>query len=78
MQNITINPLEEIRQEVENLLRQHNIRWTNIEVWETSDGYLVEVFSPNFKEHIPAIKTSKQLEKELKDPSVSLSILPAD
>ncbi|HIC08930.1 MAG TPA: hypothetical protein EYO62_02645 [Aquificales bacterium] len=78
MQNTTTNVLEEIRQEVENLLKQHNIRWTNIEVWKTSDGFLVEVLSPNFKEHIPAIKTSKQLEKELKDPSVSISILPAD
>ena len=76
MQNTTANILEKIRQEVENLLKQHNIKWTNIEVWETSDGFLVEVLSPDFKEHIPAIKTSKQLEKELKDPSVSISILP--
>jgi len=59
-------------------LKEHNIRWTNIGTWETSDGFLVEVLSPNFKDHIPAIKTSKQLEKELKDPSVSLSILLAD
>ena len=78
MQNTISNVLEEIRQEVETLLKQHNIRWTNIEVWETSDGFLVEVLSPNFKEHIPAIKTSKLLEKELKDPSVSISILPTD
>ena len=78
MQNTTVNVLEEIRQEVEILLKEHNIRWTNIEVWETSDGFLVEILSPDFKDHIPAIKTSKQLEEELKDPSVSLSILPTD
>ena len=77
MQNTIINVLEEIRQEVETLLKKHNIRWTNIEVWETSDGFLVEILSPDFKDHIPAIKTSKQLEEELKDPSVSISILPA-
>ena len=78
MQNTTVNILEEIRQKVETLLKKHNIRWTNIEVWETSDGFLVEILSPDFKDHVPAIKTSKQLEKELKDPSVSLSILPID
>jgi len=77
MQNTTVNVLEDIRQEVEHLLKLHNIQWTNITVWETSDGFLVEVLSPDFKEHIPAIKTSKQLEKEFKDPSVSISILPA-
>ena len=78
MQNLTANVLDEIRQEVEELLKKHNLEWTTINVWETSDGFLVEVLSPDFKEHIPAIKTSKQLEKKLKDPSVSLSILPAD
>ena len=78
MQNIAANITQEIRHEIENLLRKYKIKWENIEIWETSDGFLVEVVSPDFKDHISAIKTSKKLEKELKDPSISLSILPAD
>ena len=77
MQNLT-TVLDEIRQEVEELLKRHKIKWTEFNVWETSDGFLVEVESPNFKDHINAILTSKKLEKELKDPTVSISILPAD
>ncbi len=78
MQKLTTNVLEEIRQEVTEILKAHDIKWNRIEIWETSDGYLVEVDSPDFDDHIKAILTSKELEEELKDPAVSLSILPAD
>ncbi|RTZ58310.1 MAG: hypothetical protein DSZ31_06095 [Gammaproteobacteria bacterium] len=78
MQNTFINVLEEIRQDVEELLKKRKIRWNKIEVWETSDGFLVEVETPDLRDDIKAIYLSRELEKELKDPSVSLSILPAE
>jgi len=78
MQNTFINVLEEIRQDVEELLKKRKIRWNKIEVWETLDGFLVEVETPDLRDDIKAIYLSRELEKELKDPSVSLSILPAE
>jgi len=78
MQNTTVNVLEEIHQDVECLLKKHNIQWSKLNVWETSDGYLVEVETPNIRDDFEGIFLSRKLEKELKDPSVSLSILPAD
>jgi len=78
MQNVITNPLEEIKQDVTNLLRKHNIKWSKLDIYETSDGYLVLIKTPQLKDHIETIELSLQLEEELKDPSVSLSILPAD
>jgi len=78
MQNIATNPLEEIKQDVINLLKEHNIRWSKLDIYETSDGYLVLVRTPQFKDHLETIKLSLKLEDELKDPSVSISILPAE
>jgi pyruvate formate-lyase activating enzyme-like uncharacterized protein len=78
MQNLTTNVLDEIRQEVEEILKKHNLKWISLKVWETSDGFLVEVETPDIKDDLEAIHLSRQLEKELKDPTVSLSILPAD
>ena len=78
MQNVLTNPLEEIKLDVTNLLRKHNITWSKLDIYETSDGYLVLIKTPQLKDHIETIDLSLQLEEELKDPSVSLSILPAD
>jgi len=78
MQNLTTNVLDEIRQEVELLLKKHNIKWTSLNVWETSDGFLVEIETPNLTDDLEGIYLSRKLEKELKDPSVTLSILPAE
>jgi len=78
MQNITTNPLEEIKQDVINLLKKHNIKWSKLDIYETSDGYLALVRTPQFKEHLETIELSLRLEEELKDPSVSISILPEE
>ncbi len=78
MQNLTTNVLEEIRQEVEELLKRHNIKWTKLNVWETSDGYLVDIETPDIADDLEAIYLSRKLEKELKDPTVSISILPEE
>jgi hypothetical protein len=78
MQCITKDVLKEILIEVENLLKKHNISWNKLDIWETSDGYLIEIESPNIKDDLQGISLSRKLEKELKDPTVTLSILPAD
>jgi len=78
MQNLTTNVLDEIRQEVEELLKRRNIKWSKLNVWETSDGYLVDVETPDIKDDLEAIYLSRKLEKELKDPTVSISILPEE
>ena len=78
MQATTYDVFGEIRKEVQELLKKHNIKWSRLEVWETSDGYLVEVETPDLKDDIEAIKLSRRLEEELKDPLVTISILPAD
>jgi len=78
MQNTTVNVLEEIRHDIEQLLKKHNLKWSKLNVWETSDGYIAIIETSNLKDDIEAIFLSRKLEKELKDPSVSLSILPAD
>ncbi|HIO41938.1 MAG TPA: hypothetical protein EYN34_03505 [Aquifex sp.] len=78
MQNAIANPLEEIKQEVVNILKKHNISWSKLDIYETSDGYLVLVRTPQFKDHIETIELSLKLEEELKDPLVTLSILPAE
>jgi len=78
MQKVTLNVLEDIRRDVEKLLKKHNIRWNKLNVWETSDGYIAIIETPDLKDDLEAIHLSRQLEKELKDPTVSLSILPAD
>ena len=77
MQTIT-NPLEEVKQEVVELLKKHKVKWSQLDVYETSDGYLVLVRTPQFKDHLETIELSLQLEEELKDPTVSISILPEE
>ena len=67
---------EAIRLEVEDLLQKHHIHWTSIEVWETSDGYRVEIVSPVFEDFLTAERFSELLEKELGDPNISLSLVP--
>jgi hypothetical protein len=78
MQNTILNPFEEIKQDVVNLLKEHNINWSKLDIYETSDGYLVLVKTPQFKGHLETIELSLKLEQELKDPTVSISILPAE
>ncbi len=73
---ITVSPTEEIKKEVERLLQKHNIEWNNIKVWETSDGYLVEIESPNVGNNLKAIELSDKLEDELKFIGVSIAIIP--
>jgi len=63
MQNLTTNVLDEIRQEVELLLKKHNIKWTSLNVWETSDGFLVEIETPNLTDDLEGIYLSRKLEK---------------
>jgi hypothetical protein len=70
--------LRRIKQDVETLLKKHNLRWTKLKVWEVSDGYLVEIESPDIEDDIKGIFLSRKLEQELKDPLVTLSILPSD
>ena len=76
MHNTITNPLEEIKQDVINLLRKHKINWSKLDIYETSDGYLVLVRTPQFKDHLETIELSLKLEEELKDPEVSISIIP--
>ena len=78
MQKITTDVLKEIRRDVEELLTKHNIKWTKLNVWEASDGYIAIIETPDLRDDIEAIKLSRRLEEELKDPLVTLSILPAD
>jgi len=78
MPRITTNVLEEIKKDVKELLKKHNLTWTKLEVWETSDGFLVEIETPDLTDDLEGIYLSRKLEKELKDPSVTLSILPAE
>jgi len=78
MQNATNNILEEIRHDVEQLLKKHNLKWSKLNVWETSDGYIAIIETPDLKDDMEAIFLSRKLEKELKDPSISLSILPEE
>jgi hypothetical protein len=78
MQNTTVNVLEEIRHEIGELLKKHNIKWSKFNVWETSDGYIAIIETPDIKDDLKAIYLSRQLEKELKDPTVSISLLPEE
>jgi len=73
---ITVSPTEEIKKEVERLLPKYNLEWSNIKVWETSDGYLVEIESPNVGNSLKAIELSDKLEDELKFIGVSIAIIP--
>jgi regulatory protein YycI of two-component signal transduction system YycFG len=72
----TNNVLEEIKKEVEELLKKENIKWDRISISETSDGYLVIVRTPQFQDDMKAIEVSLRLEDKLKDPSISLSLIP--
>jgi len=76
MQDTVTNPLEEMKKDVINLLRKHNIDWSKLDIYETSDGYLVLVRTPQFQDHLETIELSLKLEEELKDPSVSISLIP--
>jgi len=74
---VVSTPEQEIKKEVETLLSNRGIKWKDLKVWETSDGYLVEVRTSNVKDNLEAIKLSDQLERELKFLGVSLAIIPA-
>ena len=74
----TTSVIEEIRQEVIDILQKHNIKWSKLNVWETSDGFLVEIESPDIDNDFQGIELSRKLERELNDPAITLSILPSD
>jgi len=74
---VVSTPEQEIKKEVETLLSNRGIKWEDLKVWETSDGYLVEVRTSDVKDNFQAIKLSDQLERELKFLGVSLAIIPA-
>ena len=76
MQHTITNPLEEIKQEIEQLLKKHNLKWSKLNIYETSDGYLALIRTSQIKDHLKAIELSLKLEEELKDPEVSISIVP--
>ena len=46
MQKVVTKLLEEIKQDVINLLRKHNIKWSKLNIYETFDGYLVLIKTP--------------------------------
>jgi AAA+ ATPase superfamily predicted ATPase len=73
----TISMFErEIEKELKLLLSNRGLKWKDLKVWETSDGYLVEVRTSDVKDNLEAIKLSDQLEKELKFLGVSVAIIP--
>jgi hypothetical protein len=78
MQKTAMDVLDEIRQEVEEVLKKHNLKWTKLNVWETSDGFIAIIETPDLKDDIKAISISRKLEKELNDPTLTLSILPTE
>ncbi|NPA13796.1 MAG: hypothetical protein GXN97_01240 [Aquificae bacterium] len=78
MQKTAMDVLDEIRQEVKEVLKKHNLKWTKLNVWETSDGFIAIIETPDLKDDIKAISISRKLEKELNDPTVTLSILPTE
>jgi len=72
-----LSPKLEIQKEIENLLVKQNIKWTSLKIYETSDGYLVEIESPDVKNNFEGIELSDKLEKQLKYLDVSVAILPS-
>ena len=74
----TTSVIEEIKQEVIDVLQKHNIKWSKLNVWETSDGFLVEIESPDIDNDFQGIELSRKLERELNDPTITFSILPSD
>ncbi len=74
----TISTIEGIKQEVIDTLQKHNIKWSKLNIWETSDGFLVEIESPDIENDFQGIELSRKLERELSDPTITLSIIPSD
>ena len=73
-----VSPTLEIQKEIENLLLKQNIKWTSLKIYETSDGFLVEIESPDVKNNLEGIELSDKLEKQLKYLDVSIAILPSN
>jgi len=67
---------KDLYQEIEALLRKYNIKWKNMEITETSDGFLVLVRTPYISDYTKAAELSYLLETDFKDPLVSISIIP--
>ena len=74
----TTSIVKNIKQEVLDALKKHNINWSKLNVWETSEGFLVEIESPDIDNDLQGIELSRKLERELNDPTITLSILPSD
>ena len=74
----TASIIEGIKQEVMDILQKHSIKWSKLNVWETSEGFLVEIESPDIDNDFQGIELSRKLERELNDPTITLSILPSD
>ena len=70
--------MKQIKRKVIDILQKHSIKWSKLNVWETSDGFLVEIESPNIDNDLQGIELLRKLERELNDPTISLSILPSD
>ena len=43
----TTSAMKQIKRKVIDILQKHNIKWSKLNVWETSDGFLVEIESPD-------------------------------
>ena len=67
---------KELEKSIKQLLTKHNLKWDKLEIVETSDGFLVLVRTSHLKNYDTAAELSYILEKELKDPEVSISIVP--
>ncbi len=74
----TASVIEGIKQEVIDILQKHNIKWSKLNIWETSDGFLIEIETPDIDNDFQGIELSRKLERELNDPTITLSILPSD
>jgi crotonobetainyl-CoA:carnitine CoA-transferase CaiB-like acyl-CoA transferase len=77
MNKVATNTLKELQNEVKTLLKSKNLNWDSIETYETSDGYLVLIRTKSVKEP-QATEISLELEEILKDPLVSISIIPVE
>ena len=70
--------MENIKQEVIEVPQKHNIKWSKLNIWETSDRFLVEVESSDIYDDFQGIEVSRKLERKLNDPTITFSILPSD
>ena len=67
----------ELKQQIENLLKKHNLEWEKLNIWETSEGFLIEVETPKVSSYLEAINLSDKLENELKHIGVSIAVIPS-